>query len=171
MCADHEADGVAERKARFLDEYRDRLTISDAAAAVGVTDVTVWRWRKADPTFSAEFEGAEAVAADLRYRKVADSVYAQIVAKTASAALTIFWMTNRSRLRQDDEWKHRREIELGGRLGVFGSIMRLPEDEVRRLLELDPEDLEAELRRRFPSLDPTRPGDDRDGRGETGGST
>lgn len=170
LCADHEADGVADRKARFLEEYREKLTISDAAKAVGVTDVTVWRWRKSDPTFAAEFDGADAVAADLRYKAVADSVYSQVVSGTASAALTIFWLTNRSRVRGDEAWKHRREVEHSGRLGVFGSIVRMPEDEVRRLLDLDPEEQEAALRRMFPELgDPESPRDGRDRRGRSGG--
>ena len=47
---------TSERKREFLAQLEKNLTLEAAAKAAGVSRVTVYRWRKADPVFNAAIQ-------------------------------------------------------------------------------------------------------------------
>lgn len=168
-CRSHSEAGVPAKKALFLAYFERHLTLTDAAREAGVSRSTPWRWRRSDPDFAEKLHRLEVIAEEIAYTAVEETLLARCMDDRATAAERIFVLTNMSRRRGDDRWKHRREIELGGKLGVFGAIAKMSADEVERLLELDVDDLAAELGRMFPGSTFLR--DDRDDRTGSGGSS
>lgn len=104
-CASHTVDEVGlreERKAKFLEAFPDMPTITEAAKAIGLSMVQLWRWRKDDADFDAAVTKLTEDAPDVRNQMVEDSMFRRIVEDRATAAETIFWLVNRGRGR----WKH-----------------------------------------------------------------
>lgn len=97
-----------ERRAAFLETLAAGQTVSDAAKAAGIARETVYKWRKADPAFAAEWDGAyangaDALVAEARRRAVdgvAEPVYhmGRVVGTTQrySDTLLIFLMKARA---------------------------------------------------------------------------
>lgn len=141
-CASHKDDGlvkVASQKARFLELYGDGFTAMSAATQeVGVTRMTLWRWRQDDPDFNVEVEEAIAAADRIRLMAVEDSMFQRIIGGDATGAETIFWLINRS----DGRWKDVRRVVHSGRIfhGVMGAVASLSVHEVERIMGLSEED-------------------------------
>lgn len=162
-CRDHSEAGVEARKLVFLAAYEKAGTVVDAAKVANVHPSTPHRWRLSDPDFAEKLHRLEVLAEADWYERIESSLYRRCADGTASATEVIFALTNMSRRRGDDRWKHRREVELSGKLGIYSRIMRLDPDEVERILNLPDDKQEAELRRLLEW-----PRDDRESRGGTG---
>lgn len=75
-------------KQPFLDHYAKKISISQAAQAVGIDRGTVVRWRKADPVFSEKFDEIDNTIVDnLQQRAI---VRALTDSDSSSATLLIF---------------------------------------------------------------------------------
>lgn len=140
-------DAETEAKAKALQAYEETLMQQRAAEAAGVSYVTLWRWRQADPEFDAAMAKLTKDAADARYTALEESMYERSIAGKAAAAESIFLLVNESRRRRDKRWQHIRQVQHSGSIGVFAAIQQLPPNEVDRILALPPEDQEAELMR------------------------
>jgi len=144
-CPDHQDAGLEAmetQKARFLEVYADGFTaMSKACMDIGITRTTLWRWRQTDPDFDAKVGAAVAQADQIRMMAVEDSLFARILAGTASGAEVIFWMINRS----DGRWKDVRRVVHSGRIfhGLMGAVAALSVHEVERIMSL-PEDRQRE---------------------------
>lgn len=138
-------DAEAEAKAKALSAYEDSMIQMRAAEAAGVSYVTLWRWRQADPEFDAAMAKLTRQAADARYAALEETAFERSITGKSSAAETIFLLVNESRRRRDGRWRHIRQVQHSGRIGVFAAIQQLPPGEVDRILALPPEDQEAEL--------------------------
>jgi len=168
-CRSHSEAGVPAKKALFLAYFERYLTLTDAARETGVSRSTPWRWRRSDPDFAEKLHRLEVVADEIAYEAAEETLAARVADDRATATERVFYLVNASRRRRDGRWENTNRLDVSGKLGVFGAILRLSEDEVERLLKLDDDELEAELRRRFG--DASWPGDDRDDRGGSGGPT
>jgi hypothetical protein len=113
-CAEHDAAADAraqEQKKAFLERLRTgEVAMKSAAAAVGVDQSTIWRWRQEDEAFDAAVLTARASADAIRVGMVEDSLFRRIVLGEAAAAEVIFWLKNRA----PDRWRDRQHIEHTG---------------------------------------------------------
>lgn len=146
-CRWHPEGAFDEKKAAFLEAYERLHVIVDAAAEIGVTDVTVFRWRQADPEFAAEVSKLQVDLEDVRYANLEQSMYARAIAGKAAAAEAIFLLVNESRRRGDERFKNTRSVDIQGRIGMYAAIARMPETEVERILALPQKEQEIELAR------------------------
>jgi transposase-like protein len=144
------------RPKTYRPEFADRIarlckigaTESDIAHALGVSVMTLWRWRAQYPEFSEAFKLAkeqmsDRIEASLAHRAVGYTFDSEkiIVAKGEVVRVPIkehvppdvqaqqFWLTNRRR----GEWRNRQEIEVG----APGEFERLSDEELRRFIEAD----------------------------------
>jgi hypothetical protein len=75
-------------KQPFLDQYAKKISISQAAQSVGITRMTVLRWRESDPKFAEKFNEIDSTIVDnLQQRAI---VRALTDSDASSATLLIF---------------------------------------------------------------------------------
>jgi Helix-turn-helix of insertion element transposase len=114
-------------KRRAVELLRAGHFLTEVATSLEVDPATLWRWRQADP----EFDDAVAALADAndaaRTQQVEETMFARIVAGTASAAETIFWLKNRA----PGRWKDKISAEL---LDENGKPQRLTLAAVQQVL-------------------------------------
>lgn len=140
-------DALGDRKKAFLEALEEEHTMEDAAAAIGVSLVAVWKWRRGDPEFNAQVKGLKTLLDDVAYDRVKGTLYKRIVAGQATGMETVFWLINRSRIRGDNEWRNTNKVEIEGRIGMYAAIARMPENEVQRILGLPRDEQATELAR------------------------
>lgn len=92
---DSQPETVKHSKKEFTELVRGgRDTFHTAAKKVGVTRVTIWRWRRQDPDFDREVVWAAGEVAAERLDAHEVSLYSRIMRGEAPAGLEIFWMLN-----------------------------------------------------------------------------
>lgn len=102
-CQDHgdAKDKKMERlKEAFLAMYLEaggQKPIRTCAKSLGVSNTTIWRWRRDDPEFDRKVMEAVDTLDELRLEMVEESAFARIVRGEASASLTKFYMENTAR--------------------------------------------------------------------------
>jgi len=133
-CKAH-CDAKDEKKERvkkeFLDYYESNITtIKKAAAEVGRSVSTIWRYRKDDEWFDEKVREAAELQDEKRGDVVEDAVFKQIMEGDASAALIIFWLKNRmpERWRDDPDT----QVNISNRNGFDSGELA---DRVREKLE------------------------------------
>jgi transposase-like protein len=95
-------------KAKFVGLYQTTaISMGRAARQVGVSRVTIWRWRADDVVFDRAVADSQQRQDDLRLALIEDTMFERIAKGRATAAETIFWLVNRSRGR----WKHLATIQ------------------------------------------------------------
>ena len=77
---------TAEKKAKFIEEFKKRGSIFHAAPAAGCSRRQVQRWRETDPAFALAMHDANYEAADA----LEDSLYERGMKSDTTAA--IFWL-------------------------------------------------------------------------------
>lgn len=144
------------RKSLFRPEYVEQVrkmarvgaTEYEISHMLGVTPMTLWRWRSDHPEFGEALKlGREAAS-----ERVEHSVFHRAVGYTFASEKIVtvdkkvvrvpikehippdvqaqqFWLTNRRR----GEWRNRQEIEVG----APGEFERLSDEELRRFIEAD----------------------------------
>jgi len=84
--------------------------LAQAAREIGRDPATVYRWRAVDPEFDAAVSALVEENEEARIKAVEETLYDRIMSGEASDALTIFFLTNRSR----ERWKNRHSKEMLG---------------------------------------------------------
>jgi hypothetical protein len=146
----------AGHKSSYRHEYVEQVrklckigaTEYEVGQMLGVSVMTLWRWRGEHPEFAEAFKlGREAAS-----ERVEHSVFHRAVGYTFASEKIVtvdkkvvrvpikehippdvqaqqFWLTNRRR----GEWRNRQEIEVG----APGEFERLSDEELRRFIEAD----------------------------------
>lgn len=151
-CKDHTDDKASKDQAvkdAFVEALLNRL--DDTVEAIGRTLVvvdgdkktvenyspsTLWYWRRDDPAFNKEVEQALAVRDQIQTANIEGNMYGQIMRGEAAAALTIFWLVNRSK---SGRWRNVQRVQHEE---VTSDVAR---NLLARLLGVDEADLPEDL--------------------------
>lgn len=150
-CSSHNDEAAARTegiKVAFLELYRDGLNSMEyCIASVGIARTTLFNLREDDPDFDAAVLETRDRANEIRLAAVEDSLFSRIIAGTASAGETIFWLVNRS----NGRWRDVKRVEHSGAIlhGLLAAVAAMPSNEVLALMELP----EEEKRRRLLEMD------------------
>jgi hypothetical protein len=102
----HAADAALQaKKTRCVELLSEGRFIREVARELDVHEVTLLRWRHADPEFAATVMALAAENDESRTQIVEETMYARIIAGKAHPAETIFWLKNRA----PGRWKDKRE--------------------------------------------------------------
>lgn len=156
LCRHHRPAALAEQaelKQRFLEAYEETPVMRQACAKLrqegfAASHVTIWRMRQADDEFDRQLSSLEAIAPEIRYAMVEESLFVRAATDRGSAAERIFFLVNESRRRGDRRWMDVKEHVFSGKIGLEGFVAQLAPELVRELMKLPLE----ERRERFLEL-------------------
>lgn len=121
-CPAHDDEAVAQMvdaKAEFLELYSTgEHSARGAAAKVGRSAATVWRWRRVDEEFDQAVRDAQQLSDAIRVAAVEDTLFKRIMEETASPAEVIFFLKNRA----PDRWKDKQHVQHGGDVQLHGVL-------------------------------------------------
>lgn len=134
-----------ELKERFLKAYEESPVMRQACAKLrqegfAASHVTIWRMRQHDREFDRRLSELEAVAPEVRYSMVEESLFLRAATDRGTAAERIFFLVNESRRRGDRRWMDVKEHVFSGKIGLEGFVAQLPPEIVRELMGLPVEE-------------------------------
>lgn len=88
------------QKETFLTSLDNGASIKKSCNAAGITEMTIWRWRKR----SKDFESQILTILDSRTQTVEDALFVNAVKGNVIAQ--IFWLKNRGKDRWKDKFEH-----------------------------------------------------------------
>lgn len=113
--SDDVLDDMTRKKRAFLSEYENQpMTVRMACEKVGVSSVTIWRWRKTDPEFDREMQAMLDVVDEVRTQGVEDASFLRATDPSNSAdGLRQWWLENM----RPHKFKNTKRVELTGKNG------------------------------------------------------
>ena len=89
-----------QQKEAFLKSLRNGVSIRKACKYAGITEMTIWRWRKRSKAFDEEVLSI----LDSRTQTVEDALFMNALKGNVTAQ--IFWLKNRGKGRWKDKFEH-----------------------------------------------------------------
>lgn len=111
----HHSQGLQGQQARAAELLKSgKYTRKEVAKQVGVDQSTLWRWRQKYP----ELEEAAKEGDRTQYVEVVDAWIERLKAGEHSASEIIFYLKNKSRILEGEDWRDTREVEHSGEIGT-----------------------------------------------------
>jgi len=113
--SDEIRDEMTAKKRQFLAVYENQpMTVRMACDKIGVSSVTIWRWRKTDHEFNVEVQSMLDVVDEVRTAGVEDAAFLRASDPTNSAdGLRQWWLENMSR----GKFRNTKSVEITGKDG------------------------------------------------------